>query len=258
MAEQSLPLSNQPQQKCVIPGCNKTGRSRRLCSTHYTQIAKAGELDQYPKIQSVEKWPEHNSYVGARSRCTKPTNENYKNYGGRGIEFRFTSFEHFLNHIGFKPSPLHTLDRINVDGHYEPGNVRWATQIEQNRNRRNTPYITIDGETLSWKDWTDRKGFKPNVIYARIRRFGWCERCAVTIPIGGQPCPHRQLNASDRLKGDEWKRLCYLLHRQFRAVHNINQCNEPCEPCDIFCEISGELADWIPEEEAALDKAGKG
>jgi hypothetical protein len=60
---------------------------------------------------------------------------NYTNYGGRGIQFLFDSFEQFYAEIGPRPAGL-TLDRIHNDGHYEPGNVRWATRSEQNRNRR--------------------------------------------------------------------------------------------------------------------------
>jgi hypothetical protein len=72
----------------------------------------------------------------ARQRATNPRNERWPDYGGRGIEFRFTSFEHFFSELG--PRPLgKTLDRINVNGHYEPGNVRWATPSEQQFNRRN-------------------------------------------------------------------------------------------------------------------------
>jgi hypothetical protein len=70
---------------------------------------------------------EYNAYIDAKQRCTNPKNGSYRNYGGRGIQFLFTSFEQFIKHIGPKPTPQHSLDRFpNNDGHYEPGNVRWA------------------------------------------------------------------------------------------------------------------------------------
>jgi len=80
--------------------------------------------------------PEYKAYDGAKDRCTRSTHKRWQDYGGRGIEFRFTSFEQFLAELGPRPTPEHTLDRSNNDGHYEPGNVRWATQLEQQNNRR--------------------------------------------------------------------------------------------------------------------------
>jgi len=80
--------------------------------------------------------PEYHSYSGAKSRCENTRNEKYLDYGGRGIEFHFTSFQQFIDHLGYKPSPKHSLDRINNDGNYELGNVKWSTREEQMNNRR--------------------------------------------------------------------------------------------------------------------------
>lgn len=79
---------------------------------------------------------ERQAYSNAGMRCTNSKNRSFCHYGGRGIEFRFVSFEEFINHIGAKPSPDLTLDRINNDGHYAIGNVKWATHQEQSLNRR--------------------------------------------------------------------------------------------------------------------------
>ena len=81
---------------------------------------------------------EHAAYTKAKGRCNNPNDAVYQYYGGRGIEFRFFSFQQFLAHIGPKPDPALSLDRIDNDGHYEVGNVRWATKREQVRNRRKT------------------------------------------------------------------------------------------------------------------------
>jgi hypothetical protein len=81
--------------------------------------------------------PEHTAYLGARTRCTNPNTKHWKHYGGRGIEFRFKNFPEFIQSLGgLRPSPKHSVDRINNDGHYEPGNVRWATPKEQAANTR--------------------------------------------------------------------------------------------------------------------------
>ena len=90
---------------------------------------------QVIRIHGMTKTGAHRSYMNARSRCNNPRNKRYQEYGGRGIEFRFDSFEQFFSELGPRPEGK-TLDRPNSYGHYEPGNVRWATLSEQNRNRR--------------------------------------------------------------------------------------------------------------------------
>jgi hypothetical protein len=81
---------------------------------------------------------EYRAYHAAFERCTNENHPNYCRYGGRGIEFRFKSFEEFIVHIGHRPSVEHSLDRINNNGNYEAGNVRWTTADVQRANRRST------------------------------------------------------------------------------------------------------------------------
>ena len=84
------------------------------------------------------------AYYAARRRCQDPTHRSYPMYGGRGIQFRFNSFDEFFEEVGPKPSPKHSIDRFpNKDGDYEKGNVRWATLEEQTLNRRSTKGIRI-------------------------------------------------------------------------------------------------------------------
>jgi hypothetical protein len=81
-----------------------------------------------------------NTGAGAKQRCTNPNSGAFADYGGRGIAFNFPSVRAFaewvLHNLGSKPTALHSLDRIDNERHYEPGNLRWATRSEQARNKR--------------------------------------------------------------------------------------------------------------------------
>ena len=79
--------------------------------------------------------PEYKSYSHAKQRCTNNRDKDYKDYGGRGIEFKFKSFEEFYKELGPRPTGM-SLDRKDNDGNYEKGNVRWATMLTQCSNRR--------------------------------------------------------------------------------------------------------------------------
>lgn len=142
------------------------------------------------RTHGMSKSPEYISYHEARKRCQNPKVIRYPQYGGRGIEFRFESFEEFLAELGRKPSPQHSLNRIDNDGHYEKGNVEWATAESQSRNKTSSHSITVNGSTHVISDWAVMNGIDVRLIDARLRRLGWCEPCAVSLK-NGQRCVHR-------------------------------------------------------------------
>lgn len=126
--------------------------------------------------------PEYRSYIHAKDRCNRHNDPRYADYGGRGIEFRFTSFEHFHEHLGDRPSPHHSLDRFpNNDGHYEPGNVRWATRTQQARNTRSNRHITYNGQTKLLIEWSRETGVSPGLFIHRLKS-GWSIEKALTVP----------------------------------------------------------------------------
>lgn len=99
--------------------------------------------------------PEYRCWVGIIERCENPESTSYYNYGARGIKIcsRWRdSFEDFLRDVGIKPSPDHSIDRIDPNGHYEPRNVRWATRREQISNRRTTVFVDWGGQRMTLAD----------------------------------------------------------------------------------------------------------
>lgn len=82
--------------------------------------------------------PEYRSWAAMKGRCKYPSVQGFQNYGGRGISVcsRWLSFDNFLADMGPRPSPKHSIDRVDVNGNYEPGNCRWATAVEQAANKR--------------------------------------------------------------------------------------------------------------------------
>lgn len=142
--------------------------SRDLLASYRTKHGKNGT-------------PEYAAYRQARTRCQNVNGHAYKNYGGRGIEFRFESFEQFYAELGDRPSPKHSLDRIDVNGHYEPGNVRWATAIEQSTNRRDRNLIHFRNESKTLAAWARDLGLDYGMLSSRFR-YGWTVERAFTEP----------------------------------------------------------------------------
>lgn len=109
-----------------------------------------------------------------KQRCGNPKFPKFADYGARGIEVYEPwrkNFATFLADVGERPSPQHTLDRIDNDGHYAPGNVRWATRAEQQANRR-TPILVLEyaGETKTLREWAAHFGLKYRTLFERFRR----------------------------------------------------------------------------------------
>lgn len=116
--------------------------------------------------------PTYRAWSGMKARVLQ-SSRGASGYYARGISVcdRWAqSYACFLLDMGERPSPLHTLDRIDNDGNYEPGNCRWATRSEQQRNRRTTAFLEHNGQRLSVSDWADQIGISPRVIWERLSR----------------------------------------------------------------------------------------
>lgn len=116
--------------------------------------------------------PEYEAWIGIKKRCNNPKYHEYHLYGGRGISVCVewnNSFQSFLSYVGYRPDNNYSIDRINVDGNYEPGNIRWANKGDQNRNRRITIWYTLYGIRHTLKDWARELGIPYTTVYSRYK-----------------------------------------------------------------------------------------
>jgi hypothetical protein len=132
--------------------------------------AIVGSAPEIPQKQLEKRAPlnvrARKSYDGAKNRCTNPNNPSFPYYGGRGIEFRYKNFKQFLADMGERPPGL-SLDRINNNSHYEPGNCRWATREQQHNNRRDNLTPITFGRTQTIAQWAREIGLSHGTISYR-------------------------------------------------------------------------------------------
>lgn len=144
----------------------KSGHTKSCGCLHKEALTK-------PRTHGMSKTSEYKSYHKMLERCYNPNDINYKNYGGRGIvvcERWRESFENFFTDLGKKPTPKHSLERSKTDGNYEPSNCRWATRLEQNRNRRRHAWFEYNGIKLIREDWAKVFQVAPSQINLQIKR----------------------------------------------------------------------------------------
>jgi hypothetical protein len=138
---------------------------------------------------SGNRTPEYVAWTNMIQRCTNPGVRFFERYGGRGItvagEWRGErGYQTFLAHVGRRPSAGHSLDRYpDSDGNYEPGNVRWATETEQQRNRCSNRNITANGETRCLNEWAEITGIKRETLAQRLNS-GITPEEAMAMPVG--------------------------------------------------------------------------
>ncbi len=128
----------------------------------------------------------YNVYHNMKERCLNPSRNDYSRYGGRGIcvceEWKedFKTFQKWAFENGYKDNL--TIDRIDVNGNYEPSNCRWVDGITQANNKRNSYYVEYNGKKLTISEWARETGISPSLIRYRLNK-GWpIERALTETP----------------------------------------------------------------------------
>ena len=167
----------------------RNGRTRS-CGCFRSDFAAANHLSHGGRLHHRGPGARHNAEYGAwlamKARCARVRLRDYPNYGGRGItvcERWRHDFAAFLADMGPRPTPDHSVDRRDNDGNYEPGNCRWATRVEQGRNKRSNRILTVSGEARTATEWAQRFGVDVRTILRRIS-LGWHDDAAVRTPVG--------------------------------------------------------------------------
>ena len=119
-----------------------------------------------------------------RKRCFNKLDKSYPKYGGRGISIceRWADYANFLQDMGEAPEGM-TIDRIDVNGNYEPDNCRWADALTQMNNMRTNILIRYKGETLTVKQWSRRLNMPYHALYQRLFKLSWPVEKAFTLPV---------------------------------------------------------------------------
>lgn len=176
------------QWKCSCE-CGKTttviGTKLRQGTTRSCGCLNRELTSKRGRTEAADYPAEYSSWLHARARCYQTSHLCYPQYGGRGIAVcdRWRdNFAAFLQDMGRKPSPKHSIDRINSDGPYEPGNCRWATQREQMNNVRYNLRLTLNGETRTLADWARRVSVPYDTLKSRLYA-GWSVQDTLTTPV---------------------------------------------------------------------------
>ncbi len=146
----------------------------------------ADRLKKQNTIHGMTGSPEFHAWQAMRFRCENKKYSLFHRYGGRGIKVckRWEKFENFYKDMGPRPKNKQSLDRINSDGNYEPGNCRWANWREQQNNRKNNRMLSYNGKTQTMAQWSKEVGIGARTIWYRLSK-GYSIKDALTKPVRG-------------------------------------------------------------------------
>lgn len=165
----AVPVLSGSRGGCFVEECEKQCHAKGYCHMHYRRIRMTGNAGIANSLRKNIRFcysstVEYITWSNIKQRCNNNKSLDYRNYGGRGIKIcdRWqNSFKNFYEDMGKKPTPQHSIDRIDVNGNYEPNNCRWASPIEQANNRNNSHCETCtclkNGQLAKWKKEAEAK-----------------------------------------------------------------------------------------------------
>ncbi len=214
---------------------DKKGQARWLCqcdcggstiTTRYNlitgQTKSCGCILRSPRTTELDRRLS-GVHSNMKARCSNPNNPHYKYYGGRGITVceewqHVDKFREWAYNNGYKPGL--TIDRIDVNGNYEPSNCRWVTMQEQQFNKTDSHLITYKGETKCLAEWENQLGIDHRTILARLNN-GWTVEQALFIPINNHLTKISYNNQTHTLT--EWATITNIsvntLHSRLNILH---------------------------------------
>lgn len=138
---------------------------------------------------------EYHCWTGIRQRCRNPNNCNYKHYGARGISVcdRWDKFENFLADMGPKPSPDHTIERVDANGDYTPSNCVWLHKDKQARNKTNNRLVFFEGEEITLAEALERSGLSKDTVLHRVSKGMTYEEALTCTGMRKGPMPKLQV-----------------------------------------------------------------
>ena len=166
--------------------CSVYSTNLRRGTTVSCGCKKSERISILNKSHGMSKKRLYYEWTRMRSRCNNPENQDFSLYGGRGITVcpewsdSFEAFRDWAISNGYRDDL--TIDRKDNDGPYSPENCRWATQKEQQNNKRNNSYITFNGRTQTMKQWADEIGIDNATLWRRLKT-GWSIERALTEPV---------------------------------------------------------------------------
>lgn len=170
-----------------VPGCNLLSGNSRSCGCATREALDARNI-RHGRARRGHSTPEYRAWKNIIARTTARNNPAWPKYGGRGIgiapEWRH-DFQAFLDHIGPRPGSDYSVDRIDNDRGYEPGNVRWASRTVQNRNTSQNKRYELDGKMYCLVELAEISGLRRETIARRIR-VGWPMKDVVGLAVLGQ------------------------------------------------------------------------
>lgn len=167
----------------VVPERYLLDGQSKSCGCVFTEYMQA--RNRQSATHRLSRTPLYKIWTGLKDRCHNPKSHTWKDYGGRGItvcERWDNSFEAFMEDMGQRPSPKHSIDRIDPNGNYEPSNCRWATSAEQARNRRNSTLVEVDGVKRTLGEVSVMLGGNRHLVRSRVCN-GWSIEKAISTPL---------------------------------------------------------------------------